>query len=45
MKYILFCILCYLVAIVLSKEEQVHTLQSIEAAAKLARKIVSDAGV
>jgi hypothetical protein len=44
MKYILFCILCYLVAIVLSKE-QVHTLQSIEAAAKLTRKIVSDAGV
>lgn len=45
MKSLLFCILCHLlVAIALCKEDQVHTLQSIEAAAKLTRKIVSDAG-
>lgn len=45
MKSLFFCILCHLlVAIAWCKNDQAHTLQSIEAAAKLTRKIVSDAG-
>ncbi|KAI8646860.1 hypothetical protein BD408DRAFT_335823 [Parasitella parasitica] len=44
MKFTILYIFYYLVVNVLSQENRVDTQQSIEAAAKLARKVVSDAG-